>query len=81
MHSSPADYTLLILGSTSFVASTIILVFHLQLYYRITDDQPFLPPRGLSAAEVILGVISVALWTVATSVILTHSQGNESSLK
>ncbi|KAI8879198.1 hypothetical protein K501DRAFT_194151 [Backusella circina FSU 941] len=78
MNSSPADYTLLILGSMSFVASTIILVFHLQLYYRITEDQPFLPPRALSASEVILGVISVALWTVASSIILTHSQAGTS---
>lgn len=76
-HSSPADYMLLILGSLSFVASSIFLLLHLQLHLRIVDDTPFTPPRALSATEVIMSVISIALWTVATSVILTHSQGKK----
>ncbi|KAL7325885.1 hypothetical protein PS15p_208309 [Mucor circinelloides] len=73
-YSSPADYMLLILGSLSFVGSTIYLFLHLHLYFRIIDDYPFTPPKSMSAIEVIMAVISIALWTVATSVILTHSQ-------
>ncbi|KAL9549958.1 hypothetical protein MBANPS3_004973 [Mucor bainieri] len=73
-YSSPADYMLLILGSLSFVGSTIYLFLHLHLYFRIIDDGPFTPPKSMSAIEVIMAVISIALWTVATSVILTHSQ-------
>lgn len=74
-YASPADYVLLILGTASFVGSTAFLFLHLHLYFRIMDDQPFSPPKTLSATEVIIAVISIALWTVSTSVILTHSQG------
>lgn len=74
-HSSPADYMLLILASISFIGSTVFLLLHLQLYFRIIDDHPFSPPKSLSASEVIISVISIALWTVTTAVILTHSQG------
>ncbi|KAI9252743.1 hypothetical protein EDC94DRAFT_620532 [Helicostylum pulchrum] len=73
-HSSPADYILLILGSLSFIISSIFLLMHLQLHFHIIDDIPFTPPRVLSATEVIISVISIALWTVATSIILAHSQ-------
>lgn len=75
VYSSPADYMLLILGSLSFVGSTIYLFLHLHLYFQIMDDYTFTPPKSMSAIEVIMAVISIALWTVATSVILTHSQG------
>ncbi|KAI8075735.1 hypothetical protein BDF21DRAFT_495214 [Thamnidium elegans] len=77
-HSSPADYILLILGSLSFIGSSIFLLMHLQLYFCIIDDIPFTPPRSLSATEVITSVISITLWTVATSVILAHSQEDTS---
>lgn len=70
---APADYMLLILGSLSVLASSLLLLKHLHIHFRIIDV--FAPPRTLSAAEVILSVISIALWTVATSLILTHSQG------
>lgn len=80
-YSSPADYVLLILGSTSFVGSTAFLFLHLHLYFRIMDDHPFSPPKTLSATEVIISVISIALWTVATSVILTHSQGKQKNIQ
>lgn len=76
IHSSPADYMLLILGSLSFVGSSSLLLLHLHFHFRIMDDGTFTPPRTLSATEVIMSVISIALWTVATSLILTHSQGN-----
>lgn len=79
-YSSPADYALLILATISFIASTAFLFLHLHLYFRIMDDHPFSPPKPLSAAEVIVAVISIALWTVATSVILTHSQGTPSNI-
>jgi hypothetical protein len=74
-HSSPIDYMLLILSCTSFAGSTVFLLLHLQLHFRIADDHSFSPPKSLIATEVIVSVISIALWTVATSVILTHSQG------
>lgn len=80
VYSSPADYMLLILGSLSFVGSTLYLFLHLHLYFRIIDDHPFTPPKTMSAIEVIMGVISIALWTVTTSVILTHSQGKIKSI-
>ncbi|KAI9476294.1 MAG: hypothetical protein EXX96DRAFT_294545 [Benjaminiella poitrasii] len=74
-HSSAADYMLIILGSVSFVGATIYLVLHLHLYFRLGHvDQPFSPPRSISATEVIMSVLLIALWTVATSIILTHSQ-------
>lgn len=76
VQSSPADYMLLILGSLSFIGSSILLLLHLNFHFRIMDDGSFTPPRALSATEVIMSVISIALWTVATSLILTHSQGN-----
>ncbi|KAI8074310.1 uncharacterized protein B0P05DRAFT_588619 [Gilbertella persicaria] len=38
------------------------------------DHQSFSPPRTLSAIEVVLSVISIALWTVVVSLILTYSQ-------
>lgn len=72
---SPADYMLLVLGSLSFLASSILLLLHLQFHYHIIGDNPYAPPRALSAAEVIFSVIPIALWTAATSLILTHSQG------
>jgi hypothetical protein len=80
VYSSPADYMLLILGSLSFVGSTMYLFLHLHLYFRIIDDHPFTPPKTMSAIEVIMGVISIALWTVTTSVVLTHSQGKIKSI-
>jgi hypothetical protein len=73
--SNPADYMLLILASSSFVGSTVFLLLHLQLHFQIIDDHPFSLPKSLSATEMMISVISIALWTVATSVILTHSQG------
>lgn len=77
--SSPADYMLIILGSLSFVGSSILLLAHLHIHFRIFDDSPYAPPKGLSASEIILSVISLALWTVATALILTRSQGTNLS--
>ncbi|KAK4510144.1 bem46 protein, variant [Mucor velutinosus] len=74
VYSSPADYMLLILGSLSFVGSTVYLFLHFHLYFRIIDEYPFTPSKSMSAVEVMMAVILIALWTVATSVILTHSQ-------
>ncbi|KAI8642899.1 hypothetical protein BD408DRAFT_166181 [Parasitella parasitica] len=78
LYASPADYMLLILGSLSFIGSTVYLFLHLHLYFQIVNDHPFTPPKTLTAIEVIMAVISIALWTVATSVILTHSQESAS---
>ncbi|KAI8969110.1 hypothetical protein BDF20DRAFT_145199 [Mycotypha africana] len=76
---SLSDYALLILGSVSFVGSTVYFCLYLYLYIQMRKTkQSLCPPKWISATQVILSVISIALWTVACSVILTHSQESSS---
>ena len=76
-YSSPADYMLLLLGSLSFVGSSVLLLYYVNIHFRIFHDCSFAPPKGLSASEVIVSVVLIALWTVATTLILTRSQGKQ----
>ncbi|KAI8988938.1 hypothetical protein BDB01DRAFT_849042 [Pilobolus umbonatus] len=79
--STPADYMLLILGVLSFIGSTIILLLHFYLYYRLNFNEEqliFSPPKSISAAEVILSVAFIVLWTVTTSIILSQTEDSDS---
>ncbi|KAI8875237.1 hypothetical protein K501DRAFT_275577 [Backusella circina FSU 941] len=76
-HLRLADYIYLVLGAISFIASTVILVFHLHVYYRVTDI--FLPPRHLSISESLFGLISIILWVLVTVLMITHLQGLSTS--
>jgi hypothetical protein len=76
-HLKLADYVFLVLGAISFIASTVILVFHLHIYYRVTDT--FLPPRHLSITESLFGLISIILWVLVAVLMITRLQGTLSS--
>ncbi|KAI7903210.1 uncharacterized protein BX663DRAFT_542711 [Cokeromyces recurvatus] len=80
-HFSATDYMLIILGSISFINATIYLFLHIHLYFRLGSkpDLPFSSPRIISATQVVMSVILIALWTVATLIILTYSQESTSS--
>ena len=69
------DYLLIVLGSVSFLTSSLLLCLHLHVFLQLIDNRPFAPSRTILAMEMITGIILIGLLASATSIIVTNYSG------
>ncbi|KAI9499522.1 hypothetical protein BDB00DRAFT_866395 [Zychaea mexicana] len=68
----PQDYLLVVLGAISLLGASLLLCLHLHVFLQLMDNRPFAPSKTILASEMTTGVILIALWASATSIILTN---------
>lgn len=71
----PQDYLLIVLGAASLLAASLLLCLHLHVFFRLIDNRPFAPSKAILAMQMTAGVMLVALWASATSIVMTSYNG------
>ncbi|KAI7882700.1 hypothetical protein K492DRAFT_193214 [Lichtheimia hyalospora FSU 10163] len=67
----PQDYLLIVLGAASLLAASLLLCLHLHVFFRLIDNRPFAPSKAILAMQMTAGVMLIALWASATSIVMT----------
>ncbi|KAL0138234.1 hypothetical protein V8B55DRAFT_1391565 [Mucor lusitanicus] len=75
--SGPQEYTLLVMGAISLLASSLLLIMYLHIFPRLLGDRPLDLSKRLLAFEIVLTLVIIALWSTASGV--TVSRFNEFS--
>lgn len=75
----PQDYLLIVLGAASLMAASLLLCLHLHVFFRLIDNRPFAPSKAILAMQMTAGVMLVALWASATSIVMTSYNGKLST--
>ncbi|GAN06755.1 hypothetical protein MAM1_0135d06245 [Mucor ambiguus] len=68
--SGTKEYTLLILGAISLLASSLLLIMYLHIFLRLLGDRPLDLSKRLLAFEIVLTLVVIALWSTASGVIV-----------
>ncbi|KAI9304241.1 hypothetical protein BJ944DRAFT_267148 [Cunninghamella echinulata] len=66
------DILLLVLGISSFLASSLPLCLHLYMYYRSPGLRSFAPKKIVLVTEMSISVIMIALWSATSAIVFTH---------
>lgn len=70
--SSPQEFMLIIMGVLSFLFSTILLCFYIQLYSKV---DMLAPSKKLVAFETGLSLFIIALWTTLNIITMKNFNG------
>ncbi|CEP16824.1 hypothetical protein [Parasitella parasitica] len=73
--SGPQEYTLLIMGAISLLASSILLITYVHIFLRLLGDRPLKLSKRILAFEIALTLIVIALWSTASGIMLTRYNG------
>lgn len=73
--SGPQEYTLLIMGAISLLASSFLLLIYLHVFLRLLADRPFDLSKRVLAFEIVLILVVIALWSTASGVIVARFNG------
>ncbi|KAL7324549.1 hypothetical protein PS15p_209728 [Mucor circinelloides] len=67
--SGPHEYTLLIMGAISLLASSLLLIMYLHIFLHLLGDRPLGLSKRLLAFEIVLTLVVIALGSTASGII------------
>ncbi|KAL9548558.1 hypothetical protein MBANPS3_005628 [Mucor bainieri] len=70
--SGPHEYTILIMGAISLLASSLLLIMYLQVFLRLLGNRPLDLSKRLLAFEIVLTLVVIALWSTASGVVVSR---------
>lgn len=73
--SGPQEYTLLVMGAISLLASSLLLIMYLHIFPRLLGDRPLDLSKRLLAFEIVLTLVIIALWSTASGVTVSRFNG------